>query len=64
MAPVETVYLLECRVSSEGKKYVESIRKKLYEDYLDGVSIDKIGDTVTDELKTNKRRDSSKKQRM
>lgn len=30
---------------------MEFIQKNYMEDYLDGVSIDKIGDTVTEEIK-------------
>ena len=37
---------VECRVSSEGKEVCGIHTEELYEDYLDGVSVDKIGDTV------------------
>ena len=42
---------VECRVSSEGKEVCGIHTEELYEDYLDGVSVDKIGDTVTEEIK-------------
>ncbi len=55
---------MECRVSSEGKEVCGIHTEELYEDYLDGVSIDKIGDTVTEEIKKlSKKQDSSKKQK-
>ena len=51
MAPNGDRLFVECRVSSEGKEVCGIHTEELYEDYLDGVSIDKIGDTVTEEIK-------------
>lgn len=41
---------VECRVSSEGKEVCGIHTEELYEDYLDGISIKRIGDTVTNEI--------------
>ena len=51
MTPNGDRLFVECRVSSEGKEVCGIHTEELYEDYLDGVSIDKIGDTVTEEIK-------------
>lgn len=50
MTPNGDRLFVECRVSSEGKEVCGIHTEELYEDYLDGVSIDKIGDTVTEEI--------------
>lgn len=50
MAPNGDRLFVECRVSSEGKEVCGIHTEELYEDYLDGISIKRIGDTVTDEI--------------
>ena len=50
MAPNGDRLFVECRVSSEGKEVCGIHTKELYEDYLDGISIKRIGDTVTNEI--------------
>ena len=51
---------VECRVSSEGKEVCGIHTEELYEDYLDGVSVDKIGDTVTVEISVSEIEEKSK----
>ena len=50
MAPNGDRLFVECRVSSEGKEVCGIHTEELYEDYLDGISIKRIGDTVTNEI--------------
>lgn len=50
MAPNGDRLFMECRVSSEGKEVCGIHTEELYEDYLDGISIKRIGDTVTNEI--------------
>ena len=50
MTPNGDRLFVECRVSSEGKEVCGIHTEELYEDYLDGISIKRIGDTVTNEI--------------
>ena len=51
MTPEGDRLFVECNVSPEGKEVCGIHAEEVYEDYLDGVSVDKIGDTVTEEIK-------------
>ena len=50
MTPEGDRLFVECNVSPEGKEVCGIHTEELYEDYLDGISIKRIGDTVTDEI--------------
>ena len=50
MTPEGDRLFVECTVSPEGKEVCGIHTEELYEDYLDGISIKRIGDTVTDEI--------------
>lgn len=50
MTPDGDRLFVECHVSSAGKEVCGIHTEDLYEDYLDGVSVNRIGDTVTNEI--------------